>query len=457
MQWVNFSEYASMHRSSKSSDRINWFSGGMYEFIKILPVTTWAYGGVETLSLAASATSNPKVNLPIGMITSVLTLFATNMLIIFIATSLPQGISKLQESDFPLNYGYNRIFNCGDSVSSILVIPGQFAMAFGFVLPFGKLVQSLTNSNLFPTFLDVKGNELHNRYYAIMIATFISFLFCLLGLISSEISNSLNNIAILAEFLTNTCTLVGYVLLKIKFSGINRKFESPFGICGAIFSFIIFLLGIVSLVGDFQNDGGVSAIIVFGICALLSFYYFLYAKKIQTFLTDEQQSLFKFHVINLNKEKKRLMKTKNAQKRLSFSLSFISPFNISDLSSSFKSFLSSIKRKNTRQVHVIASNGSLESIVEEEPLNEILPASESQNNFLSNQDSDQNLLENSACSLQDDQPREWRRKSSDVSAKNDYLSYHKDFVSNSIPPYVHIINTSVEVSKQDSFNIVDTS
>jgi amino acid transporter len=79
MQWVNFSEYASMHRSSKFSDRINWFSGGMYEFIKILPVTTWAYGGVETLSLAANAITNPKVNLPIGMITSVLTLFATNI------------------------------------------------------------------------------------------------------------------------------------------------------------------------------------------------------------------------------------------------------------------------------------------------------------------------------------------------------------------------------------------
>jgi amino acid transporter len=230
---------------------------------------------------------------------------------------LSQGISKLQESEFPLNYGYNRIFNCGDSVSSILVIPGRFAMAFGFVLPYGKLVQSLTNSNIFPALFDVKNNVSPN--HAMIIATVISFIFCLMGLISTKISSSLNNIAILAEFLTNMCTLVGYVLLKIKFSGINRKFESPFGICGAIFSFIIFLLGIVSLVGDFQNDGGVSAIIVFGIGVFLSFYYFLYAKKIQTFSIDEQQSLFKFHVINLNKEKKRLMKSKNAQKRLSFS------------------------------------------------------------------------------------------------------------------------------------------
>jgi hypothetical protein len=117
-------------------------------------------------------------------------------------------------------------------------------------------------------------------------------------------------------------------------------------------------------------------------------------------------------------------------------LSFISPFNISNFNSSLKGFASS-KKRNTRKIHVgITSNGSIASIIE--PMKEILSPFDSENNFSSSEDSGQNSLENSIRSPQEDQfsAREWRRKNSDASTKNDYSLYHKDIVSNSIPLFV---------------------
>jgi amino acid transporter len=303
MQWIDFSKNASLHRNNDSESASNWFAGGMYDFIKILPVTTWAYGGVESLSFTASEAINPKKNLPIGMITSVLTLFLLNVLIVFVASSLPPGIISLVEVDFPMNYGYNKLFNCKDFVSSMLVIPGQFAMAFGFMLPYGKLLQSLANSNLVPSVFCLKDNKTPHK--AIVIATLISFLFCCIALSHPLISDSMNNIAILAEFFTNISTLLGFIMMRLKYSSITRGFHSPFGVIGAVVSLIIFLLGSISVVGNFQDDYDISFVCVLLIAGLLSVFYFFVAEKTQKFSKDEEQSLLKLHVINININKRR--------------------------------------------------------------------------------------------------------------------------------------------------------
>jgi hypothetical protein len=100
-----------------------------------------------------------------------------------------------------------------------------------------------------------------------------------------------------------------------------RGFVNPFGITGAVYSIIMFTFGIVSFIGNFQNDDFLIAIIVCILFVLLSIHYFLFAKKQQCFSTDEQQQLFKFHVIKLNKNKRKsLVKAKSLNKSQEFSI-----------------------------------------------------------------------------------------------------------------------------------------
>jgi hypothetical protein len=196
----------------------------------------------------------------------------------------------------------------------MLVIPGQFAMAFGFVLPYGKLLQSLANSNLVPSMFNLKDNK--SPHKAIVIATVISFLFCCVALSNKLISDSMNNIAILAEFCTNISTLLGFIMMRLKYSSISRGFQSPFGVTGAIISIVIFLLGFISLVGNFQDDYDVSFVCVLLIMGLLSLYYYFVAEKTQKFSMDEEQSLLKLHVININKNKRKSLLVYKATKKL---------------------------------------------------------------------------------------------------------------------------------------------
>jgi ethanolamine permease len=257
LPFVDFMKNASLHRHHDASNSDNWFIGGMFIFIRILPTTSFAYKGIETLSLSASVMNNPKINLPIAMICGVLTLFITNIIITYTASSLPPGIKTLKNSLYPLDYGYSKIFNITNTAASSFIVPAQFGLALGFILPYGRLVQSLANSNLLPAFLKLNNNNNNDSNInnnddndnslspkkAIFFGACISLFFCAIGMINSSVGKNLVNIGVLSEFVTNICTLIGYIMLRMKYSSIERIFKSPFGITGAVFAIVMYLLG----------------------------------------------------------------------------------------------------------------------------------------------------------------------------------------------------------------------
>jgi amino acid transporter len=357
LQWVNIKN-ASLQNSSKLSDNSNWFQGNMVDFITILPVTTWAYGGVEVLALTASSVKNPTVDLPFAMIASVLTLFVLNILIIFIGSTLPPGIVELTDAEFPMNYGYNLIFNCGDSVSTMLIIPAQFLLAFGYTLPNATLLQALSDSNLVPTILNLNNEEIGTKRASYGAAA-ICLVFCALGYITTD-GNTLTNIAVLAEFFTNICTLICFIVFRYNYSeSILPTFKNPFGIYGAVFSILVFLFGIISVIGNFQMDDDLSFIVLVCYCSILSLYYFWFAKNDQKFSADEQKSLFKFYVINMNR-KKRFNLHKKVSLFKNFSYLNLNNYDCKTLdlrSFSYKNTFSMNKTtfRTSRKIHVTAN------------------------------------------------------------------------------------------------------
>ena len=287
-----------------------WFVGGMTEFMAIIPYCTWAYAGVEALTLLTSETATPTKTIPKGMIAAVLTLFTTNIFLVFVASSLPPGLSDTQSADFVMNAGLHYIFKCSDMVSSTLILPGQFAMAWGFVLPCAKLIHSMAQSNLMPSILHLRDTKTHVP--SMIAGCTLSFLFCGLGLAVPEFAAVSQNIAILSATITYIAQLFCYYMLRTKFSSVEREFRSPVGIPGAVFSGLAFILCFIAT-AFFQDDGYVAFYSLAIIVAICSAYYYLCARNTQVFSEHEHGTVFRLHVINFNTRKQRLKDKLNSR------------------------------------------------------------------------------------------------------------------------------------------------
>lgn len=199
---------------------------------------------------------------------------------------------------FPMEEGFKLIFKCTRAGTILLMIPAQFGMGFGFVLPYGKLLQALGTTNLMPNFL--KLNHCDDHTNGVIVGSIFGFLLSVLC--DNYQGKHLPHICILAGFLTYMSQLHGYWMLKTKFSSSIREFHSPFGLSGVVFSSIVFMLGIIAIVGFSNNFVTVTFVGVY--LLVLSIYYHVFAAKTQTIAQEEQTVLFQLHVVNHNRRKK---------------------------------------------------------------------------------------------------------------------------------------------------------
>ena len=299
LPWTNFVENTSLHEHSRTADMSNWFSGGMAEFLSIIPPTTASYGGIEALCLLPALVKSPKTDIPKGLVLGVVALFVLNMLSMFIMSSMPGGIMTTSTLDYPMEVGFNLMFGKFPQYATIiLMIPAQFGMGFGFLLPFGKLLQALGSTNLLPSVLGL--NNCANHAKGVIVGSMFGFV--LSCICQYTFSDQLANICILAGFLTYLSQLHGYWMLKTKYATSKREFISPFGLTGVAIASLIFVFGVIAIVGF--SDDYVSPPFVFGLLVILSFYYHFFAARTQTIAKEEQAVLFQLHVAKGNKRRK---------------------------------------------------------------------------------------------------------------------------------------------------------
>ncbi|GAB9466635.1 hypothetical protein Gpo141_00004005 [Globisporangium polare] len=239
------------------------FVNGVAGFMKVLPLAAWFFVGVEALSLASDRVSTPKTIIPFAQICCVLTLFITGTAILSVSVSLPPGIVELPGELVPFNNGFCRLFAISHRFATILSLPATYATAFGFMWCYGKLITSMANSGLLPPIL-AKTSSVNDT-------TYVSLIF------------------------------------------------------GSLLSYLIFLAvhlnpGITAIAG-FQGNGGVEILVFLGLVALLTLYYFAYARRKQTFSDQENRVLLVAHVMkfNVNRGKRPHAAAKKIQVRRSSS------------------------------------------------------------------------------------------------------------------------------------------
>ncbi|KAF1780432.1 hypothetical protein GQ600_9454 [Phytophthora cactorum] len=96
---------------------------------------------------------------------------------------------------------------------------------------------------------------------------------------------------------------IGYISLKRNYRNIkSSEFRSPFGSWGALYSMLVWVLSIVGIVA-FQGNGSVETFVFLTVVALLTAFYFVYARKRQTFSPQENRVMLVAHVTKFNIKK----------------------------------------------------------------------------------------------------------------------------------------------------------
>ena len=295
MAFVNLPKYGEF--VDDTIPQQGWFIGGASNFLFVFPLAAWFYVGVESLNMACDDIEEPKINIPKGQISCILTLFVTSMLTLIVSAGLPPNISNMASSLDPFNVGFSLMFKTTSELVLILSIPATFATAFGFVYSYSKMISAMGRSRLWPKVFGQQHSETGAPYAGIIFGSFLSYLACLAGYYNPQFSMALFNVCILAGFVAYTSQCYGYITLQTRYSNLPRKFHSPFGIAGAVFSLCVFSLGIICVI-FFQKDNYLAVSIYAGIIGVMSIYFFAYAMKRQTISEEERKVLFVAHVVN---------------------------------------------------------------------------------------------------------------------------------------------------------------
>ena len=323
LPWVDFGTWAKSPTTNGSEEGM--FLGGMEAFMTAYPLAAWFYVGVESLNLGCAYVSNPKVQIGRGSVACVLTLFATSILVLFVVSSLPPMPStddaaspldfltnSVAESLNPFNSGYQRMFKISFASATILSIPATYATAFGFVFSYGRLLLAMSRSGLFPTFMARTYGPYKTPYVTFIVGSVIGYALVIAVHYEPVVALYLFNICMISAFFAYSSQMLGYILLKVRFPNQERLYKSPFGIPGAVYAMLNFVLGFVSIVA-FQHDD-CTAFIVWVICVdIYTAYYFLWAKRRQTF-SPEEQFIYVQQIVQFN-ERQRKMATKGVLKR----------------------------------------------------------------------------------------------------------------------------------------------
>jgi amino acid transporter len=155
-----------------------------------------------------------------------------------------------------LSTGLAKILGISQHQALVLMVPVYFGRALATCFALGKLVSSMASSTLFPSSLARKIWSDDCPIQALSVVSFISLLRTLIiqwnrksgASVYAGPGNSPTglNLVVVCGLITYCIQLFGFMVRRLKLAKIPSAFHSPFGILGAVFSFLVFVVGIIS-------------------------------------------------------------------------------------------------------------------------------------------------------------------------------------------------------------------
>jgi len=244
---------------------------GISGILAALVYGIWFFLAVEGVPLAAEETSNPKRDMPRGIIVAViiLVIFGALMLVLVPGAAGSQAMSG---SDNPLPEAL-RIAYGGNTFLADFInyagLAGLVASFFSIIYAYSRQLFALSRAGYLPRWLSLTGKR-RTPYWALIVPGTIGFL---LAAITQD-GALLINIAVFGATVSYVLLNLSHIVLRKKEPNLERGYRTPGGV---VTTSIALVLSAVAVVATFVVDV-FAASITAAIFAAALLYYWLYSR-----------------------------------------------------------------------------------------------------------------------------------------------------------------------------------
>jgi ethanolamine permease len=267
---------------------------GVYGIFAALPFAVWLFLAIEQLPLAAEESTDPKRDMPKGIMYGMFTLIALGFLVLIFNPSIPveqqvagaggtvktvHGAFALGQSTYPILDGFRVIFEPTTAGAlALAAVTGLVASFHAIIFAYGRQIYSLSRAGYFPHFLSVTHGTHKTPNVALIVggvtglAVMLVVWFAMGGEnAESYIGGVLLNMAVFGAMFSYLLQGLTFIQLRRKFPNIERPYRSPLGVTGAALTVIIALVTIGFQLTDELYRTGVIGVLIWYALAILYF------------------------------------------------------------------------------------------------------------------------------------------------------------------------------------------
>lgn len=243
---------------------------GFNGILAALPFGIWFFLAVEGVPLAAEEASDPKKDMPKGIIAAVSVLVITGLSVLLLAPG-GAGASLMSGSGAPLPEALNAV---GESGLATFVnyagLAGLIASFFSVVFAYSRQLFALSRAGYLPRWLSVT-NSRKTPTFALIIPGCVGFLLAAL-ILDGDV---LINVAVFGACVSYALMNLSHIILRLKEPELPRGYKTPGGI---VTTGLALVLSVVAIVSTFFVDP-VAAGCALAVLILALLYFVVYSSK----------------------------------------------------------------------------------------------------------------------------------------------------------------------------------
>jgi len=267
----------------------SWLPTGAAGVLATLPFAVWLFLAIEQLPLAAEESTDPKRDMPKGLIYGMATLMASALLVTFLNSGVGaaeegkmHGAFSLATSTEPLLDGFRVIYGTGAAkLLAFLAVIGLIASFHTIIYAFGRQIYSLARAGYYLPFMSITHGKHRVPHMALYTGTLMGFgVMLIVWFVAGAekggalIGGTLLNMAVFGAMISYAMQGVSFILLRKNLPNIPRPYRSPLGVPGAAATVVIALVTLWFQLKDPVYRAGVYAVAVWYVLGLLYFAFF---------------------------------------------------------------------------------------------------------------------------------------------------------------------------------------
>jgi ethanolamine permease len=256
-----------------------------------LPFAIWLYLAIEQLPLAAEEATDVKRDMPRGLIWGLLTLIVTAFGVIFLNMGIGGGAAFFgSETEEPLLDGLKLTLGVtSGKLLGLVAVAGLIASFHAIIYAFGRNIYSLSRAGYFPHWMSITHSQRKTPYLALIWGSLVGYgVLMVLYFIgdSGAFGGVILNMAVFGAVIAYIMQMLAFLILRSKFSHLDRPYVSPMGRFGA---WLALLIAAFTLFYLFRNPDfrlGVVGVAVWFVLGLA--YFAFYGRKTMVFSPEEE-------------------------------------------------------------------------------------------------------------------------------------------------------------------------